>query len=385
MAHLCVNMNNRIFISIILISLLAVMNGCKPDHPSFKVKPSALGVMNEIVVISDDDIWEGSIGDSLRYYFGGAYPITPQPEPIFDLKQYNVLSLEAQPLRKELRTYLIVGDLTDSSSETAKFIMNDLGEAGIAKSKSDPDFTSSVGRNKWATGQILVYLFADGIDNLAAAIGDNFASISSLVRQHDDTQLSQLTYSTGVNRGLSREIASLLGVESIEIPSDFEVVKKYPESQSVWLRKDVSVRKVIKDEFSRDQRADIGAVMNIVLGRETYTSESQLSKEAMKDDFNAFGRTEVSSPEPDSYLLLNDRDLPILEFSRDVDGQYTKEYRGIWEMENDFLGGPILSYRMVSGDNLVWVNSFVLAVGTEKRDFIQQIEKIVSNIKFSPT
>lgn len=358
--------------------------GCQSDNPKFKVKPSALGVMNEIVVISDDEIWNGPLGDSIRYYFGGAFPLTPQPEPIFDLKQYDPLSLESQPLRKELRTYLVVADLGDPSSEAAIFVKNDLGENGIAKAKSDPEFNTSVGRNKWATGQILVYLFADGYDNLADAIGKNFANISSLVRKHDDNQLKQLTYSRGVNRGLSKQIANIIGVESIDIPSDFVVVKEYPESQTIWLRKDVNVRKIIKDEYSRDQRADIGAVMNIVLGRKEYTSKAQLSKELMKDYFNAFGRSEVSSSEPNTYLVLNDQDLPILEFTSNFNGQYVKEYRGIWEMENDFLGGPFLSYQIVSGNNLIFVHSFVLALGTDKRDFIQQIEKIVSTINKNP-
>ncbi len=326
------------------------------------MKPVALGVMNEIVVVSDQNIWDGAIGDSLDYYFGGAYPITPQAEPIFDLRHFAIDELVAQPLRKRLRTYLIVADLADPSSETAEMIRKDLGTDGVNRAMSDATFTTSVGKDKWATGQILIYLFANGYDALASAIRVNFSSISTRVRQHDDRQLTQSTYTRGVNKGLSRQIGQLIGV-SIEVPFEYFVAKEVQKENLVWLRKDTK-----------------NATLSLVLKKEKYTSDSQLTKSYMKGIRDDIGRRYVSSPEDNSYMLINDEDLPILEYSKEINGLYAREYRGIWEMENDFMGGPFMTYLLVNGEDLIYIDAFILALGKDKRNYMQQLEKIVSTV-----
>ena len=105
----------------------------------FSPKPSALGRLNEIEIISDDDIWDGSTGDSIRYYFGSSYPIMPTPEPIFDMRQFSPRDLAQEPLRRELRTYVVVEDLQDDESETTKMIRQDLGEERFMNLKTSKE------------------------------------------------------------------------------------------------------------------------------------------------------------------------------------------------------------------------------------------------------
>ena len=351
-----------------LFFLLTITISCGVGEGSrFKQKPKALGKMNEIVVIVDNDLWDGIIGDTLNYYLGGYYPLTPKPEPIFDLRFMPLRELTASSLKRQLRTYLILANLSDSESEVTKFVKSDLGEQGFMKAQSDSNFRSSVGVDKWAYGQLLIYLFDFSADNLADAIVTNFEGISSRVNDHDANQLYQSTFPRGSNQGISALLSERFESE-IEVPFEYQVIQDAEEfNQTIWIRKDTE-----------------SGYVNIVFHDYQYTNEGQLDKNAIRDRFNTFGKLYVSSTEPNSYLTVNDIDLPILEFDRNIQSKYAKECRGIWEMENDFMGGPFMSYVIVNPDKgkFLQVDGFIYDPGSKKRDIMQQIDMIVKSIKY---
>ena len=101
---------------------------------------------------------------------------------------------------------------------------------------------------------------------------------------------------------------------------------------------------------------------------------------------NKFGKTYVTSDIEDNYMVVNDEDLPVYEYSLNLDGRYTKELRGIWEMSKDFVGGPFCTYVVINEEKreLVYIDTFVLAPGQKKRNLMQQLEYIVkANMKNS--
>lgn len=356
------------YLSVPFFLFLLLLGSCGISESNrFKAKPKALGIMNEIVVLTDDNLWKGMIFDSVDYYFAGYFPLTPRPEPIFDIRQFDLEDINNQPLKKELRTYLILSDLSNESSEIAQFVRNDLGEQGLKRFKSDPEFRTSIGRDKWANGQLLIYIFGSSIDDLANAIVANFEAISARINEHDYEQLYQSVYARGTNVGLTNRFKERFGAE-ISIPLTYVVAVDKPEEVGLaWLRTDYKE-----------------GITNLVLRQYTYDSESKVSKSFIKDDFNRFGKKYVSSSEPNTFMVINDQDLPILEFERSINGHYVKELRGIWEMENDFMGGPFLSYAVVNEQQgkVLLIHGFVYSPGKEKREALQQLDLIVKNINW---
>ena len=351
---------------LVLLGLLISCSQSSDRSTAFQVKPSALGVMNEIVVITDDDLWTSIVGDTTQHFFEGIFPLTPRPEPIFDIRQYQVKDIYAQPFKKELRTYMVIANLDDTESEATKFVIKDLGQERIERAKTDPSFNTSIGRDKWATGQLIIYVFAHGTDKLAAAVEQNFNGISSKINEHDALQLSQLTYARGSNKGMTSDMIERYGAE-IDLPNDYDLaLDKIEEDGLYWFRKETK----------------LGA-MNIAFRIYDYESKDMLTKEAAKTRFNKYGRY-VSSEEANTYAVINDRDLPILEFDRTVSTRFTREWRGIWEMENDFMGGPFISYALVNetAGKLLVIDSFIFAPGVKKRDMLQQVDLIVKRIKW---
>lgn len=351
---------NKFIVPIIAVAFLLTSCMSGVDNP-YQPKSSALGKMNEIVIVSDDTIWQGMVGDTIRYYLGGTYPITPRPEPLFDLRHFEAGNINQERLLRELRTYLIVADINDEDSDATKMLRKDIGEEKFRSAQSDPEYRSSVGKNKWANGQLLIYVFGTSQQDVANQIAKNFEVITQRVHKHDKIQLKSMTYAKGENKGLSQKIRKEYGVE-INMPLDYRVAKEVPEENFLWLRQD--------DKY--------GAV-SMIIKKMKYQDESQLSKENMKLLRNTYGKKYVSSKEPNSYMQTNDRDLPILEYSASIAGNYGKEFRGIWEMENDFIGGPFISYLFLSKDkkDLIFIDAWVFAPGKTKRNKLQQLEHMI--------
>ena len=59
-----------------------------------------------------------------------------------------------------------------------------------------------------------------------------------------------------------------------------------------------------------------------------------------------------------------------------VKGEYAFEARGLWEMENDMMGGPFVSHARVDRPNgrVVVVEAFIYAPEKKKRDLMRQME-----------
>jgi hypothetical protein len=82
-------------------------------------------------------------------------------------------------------------------------------------------------------------------------------------------------------------------------------------------------------------------------------------------------------------MRTNATDLPVYLYNTSLAGRYTVEARGIWELTDDFLGGPFVSYAVVDSNEILMIDAFVHAPGKTKRDFIQRLEHIVSSLVFN--
>lgn len=342
-----------------VILTILVLTSCT-NGPGLGVqrKVKALGVANQITIISEDNIWNGPVGDSLEYYLASVFPVLPRPENLFDIRHFTPFEVQVENLRRELRTYLLVVNTSDTSSKAYKLAAYHLGQDAMnikeAKLRKLED--------KWATDQLILYLMAPDVESLSKAVSQYFPTISEQVRQHDLKQIVAKTYLAGENKPVAAKIEEKLGAK-FRIPGDY--VTAIEEDSLFWLRKDYE---------------DI--TVNLVFELLPYRNQEQFSKGYMKSLRDDFGREYVSSASDTSYMRINDKDLPMYTFNRDINGHYALEARGIWEMVNDFMGGPFVSYLIHLKDRnaLLFVDGFVLAPGHSKKAIMQELEVIVNSL-----
>lgn len=351
---------------LIIVGMLAVfMSACSEDvQRGLQPVPTAFGKINQIEILIDEGMWEGPVGDTLRFYYSGAYPILPQPEPIFDLRPVTPKQLEMDPIKKELRNYLIIANLNDEDSPTSNMVRRDLGEEKVRKAKEDGTYNSSVGRDKWAMGQLLIYQFGYSEDALIENLKKNFPAIKKRFQDADRDRIDATVYFNGESGTLKNEVEEKMDAK-IRIPNDY--VMAISDEDIIWMRKNTP-------EMSS----------NLIFSKVNYTDQSQLTKQGIKSIRDSIGKKYVSSTLPDTYMRVNDIDLPLFTSAKTINNNYALEARGIWEIVNDYMGGAFVSYLIHNPDKqeLLFVDGFVHAPGKDKRDFMQQLEYIISTVEF---
>ncbi|MDX1477268.1 MAG: DUF4837 family protein [Saprospiraceae bacterium] len=355
-------MSYRILFSGILITGLLALTSCQNTIAGLQSKPTALGKTSELVVVCDQPMWDGAVGDSLIFYYESPYPIMPQPEPMFDVRHFTTDDLNADALRKELRTYLVIGNLSDEDSPTTNMIREDLGPEKMRRAAEDPAYFTSVGQDKWARGQLIMYLFGKSDDDIIDKLIRSFPTIAQRINQHDKVQVNAATYLDGENVPMSTRVREKFGVE-LKIPGDFKLA--VDRENFLWVRKD-----------TRELTS------SIAIRAFDYTDKNQLELDGLINMRDRLGIL-VQGSSVGSFMRTNAEDLPVYTYQKELGGRYVVESRGIWELTEDFLGGPFLNYAIIDGNRILMIDCFVFAPGTTKRKYVQQLEHVVSSLKFA--
>ena len=345
----------KLFHHISLLLALFFLSQCVSERNQPVELTSSFGDLSEIVVVADQSVWDGNIGDTIRSYFASAYMVLPQPEPLFDLRHFTPEQLNADPYRKQLRNYLIVANLGAQGSETKALLQEDLGL------KDNTQNGTKVGKNKWAGDQTLVYIFAENADLLSKTIVAAYPGATERFHLSDIQVLEASTYQSGENKDLNDQVAKNFGL-NMRIPGDYFLAMD--DENTLWLRKET--------EFLSS---------NIMIHKFKYEDQKQISKEGIKtlrNDLGYFVKTQIDS----TYMRINDRDLPMIV--RNIPLKYPGiQARGIWEIENDYMGGPFVSYAFVKpeSDTAYFIDGFIHAPGKDKRRYMQHLEHVMQSTK----
>lgn len=352
--------DSRHYFSVFIIVCLGLLASCTDRvKQSFTPTPAAFGRINSLVIVSDSSLMNQPIRDSIAYFFEAPYIILPQPEPIFDLRFIEPERVAAEPSWGQLRNYVVLVNINDKDSPTTQMARRDLTDAKIQQVREE-GYASAVARNKWATGQNIYYILGNSYDELVEGLRATYPGIVRRLQEGEDERLMVTTYFEGNNRRLADTINNLVGA-TLDVPGGYERVPLETE-EVVWLRNEVQ-----------------GASLNIMLTSVPYEQQEQLSREGLKEIRNRVGREYVSSTTDDTYMRVNDEDLPLFIEPTTLNGNYALEARGIWEIENDYLAGPFVSYLLNDSiqNQLVLVDGFVYAPGRRKRDLMQEVVQVL--------
>jgi len=353
---------NKIYLCwLFAIATLYLLGSCSEEAASrLKAKPHAFGKANHLVVIADKDVWEGEVGDTFRYYFSSAFLILPQPEPVFDLKHFTPGDLAADPIRKELRSYILLGDITKANSPTAELMKENIGPERIRSAEEDKGYGNLQKKDKWAQGQMVIYMFGTDNQSVIKNIQTTYPSIAKKLQDGDHKLIEATVYGGGENRTLSNQVQEKLGVQ-LRVPKEYFLAMDDPNL--MWIRRETQ-------EMSS----------NIILHKLPYKDASQLSYEGFKSLRDTIGKQYISSTVEGSHMQINDVSLPMFVTPTQFKEMYAVEARGIWELTEDYMGGPFISYLVhnPTTSELYLLDGFIFAPGKEKRNLIQNLEYIIS-------
>jgi hypothetical protein len=187
----------------------------------------------------------------------------------------------------------------------------------------------------------------------------NLPTLVKKVRKQDAVQLGANVYQSGRNAKLEGELETKMNLR-LKIPNDYKVAIN--DGKAFWLRKETEK-----------------ASFNLLISKFPYTDTKQFSVKNLKLMRDSLGRKYVSSRTPNSYMVVNDLDLPLYGQAVSVNGKYAFEGRGIWEIENDYMAGSFICYLIHNPrtNEIILIDGFLYAPGETKRNKMLHLEHII--------
>ena len=124
--------------------------------------------------------------------------------------------------------------------------------------------------------------------------------------------------------------------------------------------------------------------LNVLVHVEPYREQSQFEPDKIYNRLDTTMRRNVPTQAEDSYMGT-ERRVELTSRVVEFEGvQYAVETRGLWRSFGDFMGGPFVSYTLLSpdGKQLVELIGFVYCPRFDKRDYLMQVDGICRSIKW---
>jgi hypothetical protein len=306
--------------------------------------PRSSGSINELLIVTDSKVqWEGELGDSLRAFFARNQVGLPQPEPVFDL--INIASKDLGDLYQKYHN-IFIAEINPNASNTS----------------------FDVQRNVWSDPQRVIRIAAPELKSFLTEFDLKKDSITKVLVQLERQRtllLDAMSYDIKVAEAVRNKFSI-----SLSVPGGFYIAKETPDL--MWLR-----HKITK------------AKQDIELGILIYTSDSPDSVIYHPKHIitwrNTITREHVPGPSPGSFMVVSqDYIPPVFTSSYDFPSGYAIETRGIWAVQNDFMGGAFVSYTFIHPvtQKAMTLDGYVYNPNNDKKDFIRHLESMFWAVKF---
>ena len=322
-------MNFRnILLLFVIASIVVACGGSDSD-----LWPNATGKPGEMVLVVDNNKWKSPVGDSLREAFMQEVYGLPQAEPMFDI--INVPNKAFSSLFETHRNIVRVRISPQNEEEYIK-----------------------VKRNVWARPQVFFEIKAK-----------NDSSFHAMFSKYKDSMVDSLiksdraNYVKGFKRFHADETRRLLRKKGIDllIPKGF--TKKSYKENFLWISHETTV-------------LNQGLLVFFV----DYTDTIQFNPDILVQQIDSVLKQNVPS-EANSYMET-EKVLGPLYTKYLTNNNFTVELRGLWESKT--MGGPyvLTAIPEVQRNRITFIMGFVYAPKLNKRNYMRQLEAIMSTIKF---
>ncbi|CAM4077222.1 DUF4837 family protein [Gillisia hiemivivida] len=324
-------MKNFVFLSLFISLLLTGCQDSESKNPILLATSS--GNINNISVVIENEMWEGSVGEALRKSLASPVDGLPQEEPIFSLNQMPPEAFSGFVRKNRL------------------FVKIEKGEAGRFKIFDDP----------FAHPQKGVVITGQDSDEIIEQINKNSEEIIKTLRNTEIKEKQRR-----INKSLKEDekLKNTLGV-SLKFPTAYRYAMENEEF--FWLRKDIPkgnmeilVYAVPLNQIDRDT----SVIANIIKMRDS------------------IGKAYIHGGLEGRYMITEEAYAPYL-FDSEIDGKFAYETKGTWEMKSAFMAGPFVNYAIRDSVNnrYIILEGFTFAPATAKRDNMFELEAILKSAK----
>lgn len=325
------------FRTLLLASLLALAaTACDAFHTLSGSSKTAQGAPYELIVVCEQREWSGAVGDSLRAIFTEPVPYINQTEPRFDL-----LRVRAQDF---------AGMIADHRN-----ILKVLVEPSL------PTASAGVQYDVTAAPQIVVTLQGPDDRSLLDYLDAHRTEIVQVLESAERNRAVDFARKFGAPN-VEKAVLRTFGV-AMAVPKGYILAAEEPDF--IWARYEYPT-----------------ASQGFFLYSYPYEGPASLSAEALLAARNRFA-ARIPGPSDGSYMITSEVFPPDYRMFR-LEGRLWCELRGFWDVRNDFMGGPFVSYSTVdtASNRVLTLDCYVYSPKLHKRNFLRGVEHLLYGISF---
>ncbi len=323
-------------ISIISLCVAMLFSSCDAFSTLSSTRKAAQGRAYEVVVVCPEAEWRGEVGDTIKAVFNEPVPYLNQIEP-----QFNIIRVNGQNFK---------GMVADHRN-----IIKVIVEKKVQSAQSGIQYDVT------AQPQIVMTIQAPTDSALVDYISKNRQSIlQALEGAERDRDLKQ-NREYG-NLAVERAVRERFGVE-MNIPRGYILADD--KENFLWARCEYPTTSQGFFIYTRPYK-----------GKESITPEALL---AARNRFAA----QIPGPSEGSYMITAPIYEPDFRAFR-LEGRVWLELRGFWDVANDYMGGPFVSYTTIDTktNTIFTFDGYVFAPNEKKRNLLRGVEHLLYSISF---
>ncbi len=296
------------------------------------------GKAGELVVVISKNSWEGTPGKLIRETLAQSHIGLPQDEPLFDV--IDIPHAAFKDIFKSTRNIIQTN------------ISADVTTPGIS-------FTDDV----WAYPQATVKIRAKNAAQFEEIFNKNREKILSYFLMAEKERIT-MNYSKIYEKGVYNVLSKDFGV-TMKVSPGFVIAEQ--KKDFLWFKYETP-------EISQ----------GIIVYTFPYVSDSAFTVNYQLPIRDSLLKSNVPGPLDGSYMTTE----KLFEQTYNVfkhHGNYASEMRGLWRVQNDFMGGPYIALSELDAANqrVITAYAYVYAPSKDKRNYLRQVEAMIYSLKLN--
>jgi len=329
------------FLTYLAVAAMAIiaMSSCSEEKKKKALLPNISGKAGEVVVVIGQNDWEGAIGAVLRDSLSRDFPQLPQKEPMFTLVNVPHSAFNSMfQIHRNIITVNINGNVT----EPGVVYRNDV----------------------WAAPQCVIRVNAPDSETAVDIIKENSTTIIGMLEEAERNRMMR-NAKKYEQHGIAPYVTEMVG-GSPHFPSGYKLKKKTDDF--IWVSYDPEYvsQGILIYKYPVVEGEDMMSPENLIAA-----NNEILMKNVPGMFENTFMTISTFAPPTVKYMKYHG-----LEFA---------EIRGLWEVHNDYMGGPFVTHVFYSPDGkyMIGLEGFVYAPKFEKRQYLRQVESIIYSFEWA--
>lgn len=321
------------------VTALITLMSCNEAKRKKALLPNISGKAGEVVIVIDKGAWEGVVGSTLRDTLAADCPFLPQKEPL-----YNLVNVAPSGFNNmfQIHRNIILMNISANVAEPGVVLRQDV----------------------WAAPQCVININATDNENAVELIKANSEKILTFLEQSERDRVIRNTKKYE-ELSIAPAVTEIFG-GSPRFPSGYRI--KMKTNDFVW----------VTYEPQYTQQSVLVFKYPVVEG------EEMLSRESLVADINKMLEKNVPGMFENTYMTIASVVAPSVKYLR-YKGHEFAELRGLWDVHNDFMGGPFVAHAFYSqdGKDVIVLFSFVYAPKYDKRHYLRQVESLLYSFEWA--